>query len=106
MESYRNYYSTDVNEKNHGSKISLAGWIEDIRNIGSIAFIIVRDRKGTFQVTCLKKENAEIFEKLVNLPRESVISAETGLILTGRSRFNGRFSYPELSVGFPCMWLQ
>lgn len=74
MESYRNYYSTEIKEKNHGSFISLAGWIEDIRNIGSIAFIIIRDKKGTFQITCLKKNNPEIFEKLVNLSRESVIS--------------------------------
>ena len=49
MEIYRNYYSTEINEKNHDTNITLAGCIEDIRNIGSIAFIIVRDRKGTFQ---------------------------------------------------------
>ena len=76
MKSYRSHYSLDITSKEFGKKISIAGWVEDIRNIGSIAFIIIRDRKGTLQVTTLKKENPEIFEKLVNMPRESVISVE------------------------------
>ena len=74
MKSYRSHYSLDVTSKEHGKNITVAGWIEDIRNIGSIAFIILRDRKGTLQVTALKKEHPELFEKLVNIPRESVIS--------------------------------
>lgn len=78
MKSYRSHYSTDVTSKDFDKSITVAGWIEDIRNIGSIAFIIIRDRKGTLQVTALKKEHPELFEKIVNIPRESVISV-TGL---------------------------
>jgi aspartyl-tRNA synthetase len=74
MNKLRSHYSIEVNEQNYDKIISLAGWIEDIRNIGSIAFIIVRDRKGTFQITILKKNNPNIFEKLVSISRESVIS--------------------------------
>ena len=76
MESYRSHYSKDVTTKDYGKNITVAGWVEDIRNIGSIAFIILRDRKGTLQVTALKKESSELFEKLVNIPRESVISVK------------------------------
>jgi len=76
MESLRTHYSIEVTKKEYGKTISVAGWVEDIRNIGSIAFIILRDRKGTLQVTALKKQHKEIFDKLVNLSRESVISVE------------------------------
>ncbi|UCF50616.1 MAG: aspartate--tRNA(Asn) ligase [Thermoplasmatales archaeon] len=76
MESLRTHYSIDVTSKEFGKIISVAGWIEDIRNIGSIAFIILRDRKGTLQITALKKQHKEIFDKLVNISRESVISVE------------------------------
>jgi len=76
MKSYRSHYSLDVTSKEYEKNITVAGWIEDIRNIGSIAFIIIRDRKGTFQVTALKKEHPDLFEKLVNIPRESVISVK------------------------------
>ncbi len=76
MESLRTHYSIDVTSKEYGKTISVAGWVEDIRNIGSIAFIILRDRKGTLQITILKKEDIKIFEELVNISRESVISVE------------------------------
>ncbi|UCD12880.1 MAG: aspartate--tRNA(Asn) ligase [Thermoplasmatales archaeon] len=71
---YRSHYSKDVTKKDYDKSIMVAGWIEDIRNIGSIAFIILRDKKGTLQLTVLKKENPELFEKLTSLSRESVVS--------------------------------
>ncbi|MBS3748349.1 MAG: aspartate--tRNA(Asn) ligase, partial [Candidatus Thermoplasmatota archaeon] len=94
MSLLRSHYSIDVLNEQFGSSITVAGWIEDIRNLGSIAFIILRDRKGTLQVTGLKKEQPEIFEKLVNLPRESVISV-TGLCQESRKARNGYEVLPE-----------
>ncbi len=76
MASFRTHYSIDITSKEHGKIIAVAGWIEDIRNIGSIAFIILRDRKGTLQITVLKKEDPKLFERLVNISRESVISVK------------------------------
>jgi len=94
MNSLRSHYSVDVSDDQFGSSITIAGWIEDIRNLGSIAFIIVRDKKGTLQVTGLKKEHPELFEKLVNLPRESVISV-TGLCQKSGKARNGYEIIPE-----------
>jgi len=74
MKKYRTHYSTDVSEKDYDKDIYVSGWVEDIRNIGSLAFVILRDRKGTLQVTIFKKEHSEIFEKIINIPRESVIA--------------------------------
>jgi len=74
MKDLRTHYSLDVSVKDFGKKIVVAGWVEDIRNIGGIAFIILRDRKGTLQVTGLKKKDPKLFEKLVGISRESVIS--------------------------------
>ena len=76
MKQYRTHYSTDITEKDYQKIVSVAGWIEDIRNLGSIAFLILRDKKGTMQVTLLKKEQPEIFKQLVDLPRESVIAVQ------------------------------
>ena len=86
MESLRTHYSIEVTSKEYGKNISVAGWVEDIRNIGSIAFIILRDRKGTLQLTALKKENKELFDKLVNISRESVISVEGLCQQSGKAR--------------------
>ncbi len=94
MESYRTHYSKDVSSKDYGKNITVAGWIEDIRNIGSIGFIILRDRKGTLQVTVFKKENAELFEKIVNIPRESVVSVN-GLCKESKQARNGYEVIPK-----------
>ena len=94
MEPFRSHYSLDVISKDHGKTITVAGWVEDIRNIGSIAFIILRDRKGTLQVTALKKENPELFQKLVNISRESVISVN-GLCKDSDKARNGYEIIPK-----------
>ena len=56
MKLFKNSLFKGCYEKEYGKNITVAGWVEDIRNIGSIAFIILRDRKGTLQVTGFKKE--------------------------------------------------
>jgi aspartyl-tRNA synthetase len=94
MKSYRSHYSKDVTTEDYGKKITVAGWVEDIRNIGSIAFIILRDRKGTLQVTSLKKQHPELFEKLVGISRESVIAVE-GLCKASDKARNGYEVIPE-----------
>ncbi|MDG6217875.1 MAG: aspartate--tRNA(Asn) ligase [Candidatus Thermoplasmatota archaeon] len=90
----RSHYSIDVCDEQFGSSITVAGWVEDIRNIGSIAFIIIRDKKGTLQVTALKKEHPELFEKLVTLPRESVVSI-MGLCQESKKARNGYEVIPK-----------
>lgn len=73
---YRSHYSKEITKKDYNSSVTVAGWVEDIRNLGSIGFLILRDRKGTLQVTILKKKSPELFEQFVSLPRESVISVK------------------------------
>ena len=94
MEIYRSHYSLEVTEENYGKTITVTGWVEDIRNIGSIAFIILRDRKGTLQITALKKKAPEIFEKLVTISRESVISVK-GLCNKSDKARNGYEIIPQ-----------
>ena len=51
------------------------GWVQDVRNLGGISFLTLRDRHGTLQVTMPKKKiDPELFETLTKLPRESVVS--------------------------------
>ncbi len=90
----RDYYSLDIDEKNYDKQITVAGWVEDIRNLGSIAFVILRDKKGTLQLTVLKKQNPEIFEKLTSLNRESVLIAK-GLCQKNEKVRNGYEILPE-----------
>lgn len=53
--------------------VVVRGWIQDIRNLGGISFVTLRDRFGTIQLTLIKKIIPEIFAKVTRLTRESVI---------------------------------
>ena len=57
-----------------GQATDLAGWVEDIRNLGGIAFLILRQREGTFQATVKKKGNEALFEAVSKIVRESVVA--------------------------------
>ncbi|MDD3397975.1 MAG: aspartate--tRNA(Asn) ligase [Candidatus Methanomethylophilaceae archaeon] len=59
---------------------TVKGWVQEIRNLGGISFIVIRDRYGTLQVTAPKKKiEPELFQTLTTLPRESVV-AVTGTV--------------------------
>ncbi len=58
----------------YGKPATLAGWVEDVRNLGGIAFLIVRQRAGTFQATVKKKGNEPLFADLAGIVRESVVA--------------------------------
>ena len=59
-----------------GSVITVGGWVQDIRNLGGISFIQLRDRSGVIQVTAVKKKNPELFMEITSLQRESVIEVK------------------------------
>ena len=91
---YRSHYSKEISQKEYNSLVSVAGWVEDIRNLGSIAFLILRDRQGTLQLTILKKKTPELFERFISLSRESVISVK-GLCKENEKVRNGYEILPE-----------
>src|SRR5512136_387310 len=47
-----------------GEEVTLFGWVQEIRDLGGIRFIILQDREGTIQVTVPKKRvNPEVLSK-------------------------------------------
>ena len=47
---YRNMYCGEVTKDYVGKEVKLAGWIQDVRNLGSLVFITLRDEKGVVQL--------------------------------------------------------
>ncbi|MCK4718028.1 MAG: aspartate--tRNA(Asn) ligase [Thermoplasmata archaeon] len=63
----------EVTPELDGQEVILGGWVHEVRNLGNLCFIILRDRTGMAQLTLLKKRNEEMFNRLSELSRESVI---------------------------------
>ena len=70
---YRNVYCGEVTKEYVDKEVRLAGWIDNIRNLGSLIFIILRDEKGIVQ---LISNDVETYK---NLNRESTITV-TGIV--------------------------
>ena len=52
----RTHFSADVKPEIDGQEVTLFGWVQEIRDLGGIRFIILQDREGTIQVTVLRKK--------------------------------------------------
>jgi nondiscriminating aspartyl-tRNA synthetase len=66
-------YSGEIDSGSFGKQVTVGGWVQDLRNLGGISFLQLRDRTGVIQVTNLKKRNKELFDLVASIPRESVI---------------------------------
>ncbi len=55
-------------------QVRLAGWVHEVRNMGKIIFLLIRDRTGIVQVTAKEGVVPEHVISAMNLPKESVIS--------------------------------
>ena len=72
-------YSKEIAPAHYGQTVTVGGWVQDIRNLGGISFLQLRDRYGVVQVTTLKKKSRELFEMATTIPRESVLLV-TGMV--------------------------
>jgi len=65
-------YSSEAQQKKEGSEVVLAGWAADVKNMGKIAFIKLRDREGIVQLTAFP--DFAMFGEIEKIPKESVIA--------------------------------
>ena len=57
-----------------GKEVTLAGFAHETRDLGGIAFLVLRDRKGLAQITLVKKLlGKELFKSARTISRESVV---------------------------------
>ncbi len=85
----RTHYSTQVTSEMNGTSVTICGWAHEIRDLGGITFLVVRDREGMVQVTLFKKAiDKNVLEVVRNLSRESVV-AVTGTVKKEAKAPNG-----------------
>jgi len=71
---HRTSYSSDITPELDGKKVTVFGWVQEIRDLGGIKFIVLRDKDGVIQVTMPRnKMNQETMKKADALQREFVI---------------------------------
>ena len=91
---YRNHNCGELNIKNIGEEVVLAGWVQRIRNLGAMKFIDLRDQFGITQIVISDNEN--IKKQAENLVTETVIQV-TGNVLE-RSSKNNKIPTGEIEI--------
>lgn len=87
--------STQITPEKDGEKVTVAGWAHEIRDLGGLVFIVLRDREGFIQLTLPKKiVDPQVFKKARKISRESVIMVE-GVVKREDKAPNGFEIIPE-----------
>ena len=73
----RTHYSRELDDEMDGESVTLMGWVHEIRDLGGIIFVLLRDRNGITQITApSKKISPELFGELRKLRKESVLAVK------------------------------
>ena len=55
-------YSDEITAEQDGETVSIAGHVHEIRDLGGLTFVIVRDREGKTQVVFKEENDEDLFE--------------------------------------------
>ena len=91
---YRDHNCGELNITNVGEEVNLAGWIQKIRNLGSMSFIDLRDQFGITQIVIA--ENDDLLQKAKELVTECVISVKGKVV--ERSNKNLKIPTGEIEI--------
>ncbi|MPW38154.1 aspartate--tRNA(Asn) ligase [Thermococcus sp. 101 C5] len=84
---YRTHYSSQITEELNGKKVKVAGWVYEVKDLGGIKFLWLRDREGIVQITAPKKKvNEEVFALIPKLNSEDVIAVEGVVNFTPKAK--------------------
>ena len=74
---HRSHRCTEVSNTNIGEKVTVMGWVQKRRNLGSLIFVDLRDRSGILQLVFDEESvGSEGFERAGTLRSEFVIAVE------------------------------
>ena len=76
---YRNKTCGELRLSNVGEKVTLAGWVQSVHNLGALTFVDLRDRYGITQLAFNEDAAEELKQTAQKLGREYVVQA-TGLV--------------------------
>jgi len=84
----RTHFTNEL-KKSIGKSVVVAGWTHDVRVLGNINFILLRDREGIVQITASKdKVTKEILDICKKLHQEDVLKIE-GKVVENNKAPNG-----------------
>src|SRR5690242_16865211 len=79
----------------NGKQVRLRGWINNIRALGKLNFLLLRDRTGLAQIVV---ENKEDFKKIAHLQPGSVVTVTGKVIPTAADPKRMEIVEPQIAI--------
>ncbi len=70
----RTAYVNEITPEMDGKEVTVAGWVHEVRELGKVTFLLLRDMSGIVQIVAKKGVTEESVIGALSLPKESVIS--------------------------------
>lgn len=93
---YRSHTCGELSSENIGSTVTIAGWVQTIRDKGNLIWVDIRDRYGITQVVGQDTSSEESLKALKSLGREFVVQI-TGTV-SARSAANPNIETGEIEL--------
>ena len=79
----KSHYISELSSDMDGTEVTLAGWVNEVRETAKITFLIIRDSTGMVQVIGKRGEVADSIIESLSPPKESVVSIR-GIVRANR----------------------
>ena len=66
-------YTDEVTPEDDGEEVAVAGWAHEIRDLGGITFVVIRDRRGQIQATFKEDADEDLFNKAQEIGKEDLV---------------------------------
>ncbi|MBE6632028.1 MAG: aspartate--tRNA ligase [Ruminococcaceae bacterium] len=94
----RTHYCAELTKSDIGKEVSVVGWVQRQRDLGSLIFIDLRDRSGIIQLAFDEKTDKEIFDKAFIIRGEYVLAAKGTVRSRGEGAINKNIPTGEIEV--------
>jgi len=96
--SMKTDYCGELRAKDLGRKVTLAGWVDTVRDLGGIIFVELRDKSGFFQFVSDPEKNPDVYQIIKSLKNEYVVQIEGEVSKRPEETYNPKLPTGEVEM--------
>ncbi len=96
--SMKSDFCGELRAKDIGRRVTLAGWVSTVRDLGGIIFVELRDKSGFFQFVADPEKNSEVYQTIKSLKDEYVVQIEGEVSKRPQETYNSKLPTGEVEM--------
>jgi aspartyl-tRNA synthetase len=94
----RTHRCTELSAADIGKKVTVMGWVQKRRNLGSLIFVDLRDRTGLLQIVFSNLTDKDVFDKAESIRNEYVLAVVGEVAPRASEAINSTMKTGEIEV--------